>query len=68
MTDMNDKERQKTKRLLTQATAKKHEAWEAGNRLETERWAKATEALSKALGDGPLVGASCGPHSHLENE
>ena len=68
MTDMDAQERAKTQRLLVQATERKHAAWEAGNRLEAERWAKATETISKALGDGPLVGSGDGPGTHFENQ
>ncbi len=65
MTDLTDQERAKTQRLLRQATAKKHEALEAGDRHEAERWAKATEAISKALGDEPIVGGLGGPGTHI---
>ncbi len=66
MTD--SKERLKAKRLLIQATEKKHQAHFNGNRLEADRWSKVTESLSKALGDENIVGASDGPSTHFETE
>ena len=56
MTDTDDKERAKAQRLLRQATEKKHDALQAGDRHEAQRWAVATEVLAKTLGDEPLDG------------